>query len=65
MIVVVKAQNQNLRNLNGMKPGLRLRVMNANHVDAQGRRSYLVQKETADHPLRGLFSVRADEVEAA
>lgn len=42
--------------------GLRLRVMNARHIGRDGRECYLVQKETADSPFGGLFSVRPEDV---
>lgn len=42
--------------------GLRLRVMDTRHIGRDGRECYLVQKETADHPMGGLFSVRPEAV---
>lgn len=64
-IVTVKPHNPNVRVTNSMKPGLRLRVLDANHTNRNGQRCYLVQKETADHPMMGLFSVLPSEVEFA
>lgn len=65
-IVVVKPGNPNVRELNGIKAGLRLRVLDANHVsNSTGARCLLVQKETADSPMAGLFSIGHDRVEPA
>lgn len=62
-IVTVKPHNPNVRELNAIRPGLRLRVMNENHVARDGSRCLLVQKETADHPMHGLFSIKAEVVQ--
>lgn len=65
-IVIVKPGNPNVVDRNGIKAGLRLRVMNANHIsNSTGARCLLVQKETANHPMAGLFSIGHDRVEAA
>jgi hypothetical protein len=62
-IVTVRQGNPNVQAGNRMQTGLRLRVMDAQHRGRHGEQLYLVQKETAYHPMLGLFSVRPDEVD--
>jgi len=65
-IVLVKPGNPNVIERNGIKAGLRLRVLDANYIsNSTGARCLLVQKETADQPMAGLFSISPDRVEAA
>ena len=45
------------------RDNMRLRVMDTRHVGRHGEQRYLVQKETADHPMHGLFSVLPAEVD--
>jgi hypothetical protein len=64
-IVVIKPRNPNVRYTSGHQEGLRLRVLDANHIGRLGERRLLVQKETADHPMHGLFSVLPSDVDPA
>lgn len=41
---------------------MRLRIMGQFHINRNGQHCYLVQKETADHPMHGLFSVPYQDV---
>ena len=41
---------------------MRLRVMDQFYIGRHGEHRYLVQKETADHPMHGLFSVPYQDV---
>lgn len=41
---------------------MRLRVMDQFYINRNGEHCYLVQKETADHPMHGLFSVPIKDV---